>query len=150
MTQRLHAEQLRNISSDYLRQGRRQEVWDIVWVEVSENRLQAQVRMLSHYQSATDSHGFHLSSFATLEFVSQLFIIYGHVLAGLTEKKQEAWMMESAIVCRKAIRTADDIRVDMDFRTLKKIGDRMLGTAKARIWDEAGGEFTAEVKALLA
>jgi hypothetical protein len=147
---RLTTDEILRISSEYLREGRRQDVWEIVSVEVSENRLDARVRMVDYYKSPTDTHGFHLTSFATMEFISQLFIIYGHVLAGLTEKSQEAWMMESSISCRRAIRSADDIRVEMHFKTLKKMGTRMLGTARARIWDEQGGEFTAEVKALLA
>lgn len=142
--------EIERISSEYLREGRRQDIWEIVSVEVRENALTAQVRMQQYYQSPNDAGGFHLTSFATLEFLSQLFIIYGHVLGGLTEKSQEAWMMESSISCRKAIRSADDIRVEMEFRTLKKIGDRMLGNASARVWDEQGGEFTAKLKALLA
>lgn len=142
--------EIERVSSEYLRSGRRQDIWEIVSVEVEDQTLKAQVSMRQYYRSPNDAGGFHLTSFATLEFLSQLFIIYGHVLAGLTEKSQEAWMMESSITCRKAIRSADDIRVEMEFKTLKKIGGRMLGKANARVWDEQGGEFTAQLKALLA
>jgi hypothetical protein len=146
----LSTAEIDRISSEYLRHGRRQDIWEIVSVEVVDRTLTARVRMQQYYQSPSDAGGFHLTSFATLEFLSQLFIIYGHVLAGLTDKSQEAWMMESNITCRRAIRSADDNRVEMQFKTLKKIGDRMLGNASARVWDEQGGEFLAQIKALLA
>ena len=146
----LTSDEIERISSQYLSQGRREDIWEIASAQVKGDTLTASVRMRSYYRSPHDVGGFHLTSFSTLEFLSQLFIIYGHVLAGLTEKSQEAWMMESSISCRKAIRSADDIRVEMQFRTLRKMGARMLGEARARVWDEQGGEFTATIKALLA
>jgi hypothetical protein len=146
----LNSEEINNISSEYLREGRKKDVWDIVQVTIKGNTLEAHVRMLDYYKSPSDAGGFHLTSFSTMEFVSQLFIVYGHVLADLKDKTQEAWMMDSSIKCTKAIRNAEHIRVEMKFRTLKKIKNRLLGSASARIWDDQGGEFTATVKALLA
>lgn len=146
----LETAEIEQISSEYLRKGRQQDVWEIVSVEVMDDVLKSQVRMLSYYKSPSDAGGFHLTSFATMEFLSQLFIVYGHVLAGLTEKSQEAWMLESSISCRKAIRSSENIRVEMHFNILRKMGDRMLGIAKAKVWDDQGGEFVAEIKALLA
>ncbi len=146
----LSAAEIDRISSEYLRDGRRQDIWDIAAVEVDGNHLKVRIRMRQYYRSPLDAGGFHLTSFATLEFVSQLFIIFGHVRAGLTEKSQEAWMLESSISCRKAIRSPEDIQVEMHIEILKNIKGRMLGNARARVWHEEGGEFLAEVKALLA
>lgn len=146
----LDTEQVKKISSPYLSEGRKEDKWEIVQVSILNETLLAHIRMLSYYKSSTDTLGFHLTTFSTMEFVSQLFVVYGHVLAGLEEKVQEAWMMNCNINCLKAIRDPDNIQVEMQFRTLRKIKNRMLGHASARIWDEQGGEFTASLKALLA
>jgi hypothetical protein len=146
----LNTEQVKKISSPYLSEGRKKDQWEIIEVRILNETLRSRVRMLSYYKSPTDFEGFHLTSFSTMEFVSQLFIVYGHVLAGLEEKVQEAWMMNCDIDCKKAIRDPDNIQVEMHFKTLRKIKNRMLGHATAHIWDEQGGEFTVSLKALLA
>lgn len=147
---RLSAEELRRICSPYLTEGRKSEQWEIVEVTVAERSLHARIRMRSTYISATDAAGFHLTIFSALEFLSQLTIIYACVWAGYEEKLQEAWMIESAIRVRDAIRDAHDIRVDMDVAAIRKVGDRMLAVTDSRIRGGSGGLFEARLKGFMA
>lgn len=141
--------EIANISSRYLSEGRKEDVWEITHVEICGESLTAKVRMVSYYVSPTDDVGFHLTSFSTLEFLSQLFIIYGHVLGGLTKKTREGWMLESSISCKKAIRDPENIAVEMNFRTLKQMRESLIGVANARVYDQ-DGLFLARIKAILA
>ncbi len=90
----LSAAEIEKLSSHYLNDGRKQESWKIEQVEISGDLLNATLSMSSTYVSDTDEHGFHLTIFSTLEFLSQLMIIYGHNWAGLDEKTREGWMVE--------------------------------------------------------
>jgi hypothetical protein len=92
---RLGPADIEKFSSHYLNEGRKQESWRIDAVEVEDGRLRATVSMRSTYVSTTDDKGFHLTIFSTLEFLSQLMIVYAHVKAGLAEKTLEGWMGES-------------------------------------------------------
>lgn len=142
-------EKIKKLSSEYLSHGRKQDNWEITSLSSKDLQLHATVRMTSYYVSSTDRCGFHLTSYSALEFVSQLFVIFSHIYAGFEEKTQEGWMLESSVICRKAIRDPENIQVDMEFDDMRRFGKRGRGIAKARVYDDAG-EFEITIKALLA
>ena len=113
----LSPEEVREISSPYLQHGRAEDVWEIKDIEIEDKFIRANIRMKSFYQSPTDNNGFHLSPFSTLEFVSQLNIIYGHIWAGADKKTREAWMLESNVACKEPIRSTENIHVEMEFKS---------------------------------
>jgi hypothetical protein len=141
----LNSEDIINISSTYLNEGRKQESWEILRVEIEGKQLDAHVRMRSRYISETDPDGFHLSIFSTLEFLSQLAIIYGHVWAGKKKKTREAWMVDCSIKSRSIIRDPENIRVSMNVRSMKKFKEHYLMLADTRVFDESG-LFEARLK----
>jgi hypothetical protein len=110
--------------------------------------LRARVKMTSLYVSQTDS-GFHLTIFSTLEFASQLMIIYAHNWAGLREKLHEAWMVESTTRAVRQIRNPDDIRVEMNVRQMRRLAKRLICIADFRVTDDADGLFEVTLKGFL-
>lgn len=142
-------EEIEKLSSHYLTEGRKQESWQIKEVRIEGNRLSAVVAMRSTYVSASDAHGFHLTLFSALEFLSQLMITYAHVWAGLSEKTREGWMLESHTRTVRAIRNAEHIDVEMDVRSMRKVGDNLLCEADYRVTDKQNGLFEVQLKGFL-
>jgi hypothetical protein len=136
--------------SPYLAEGRRQEVWRIEEVTIDGQRLEARVSMTSTYVSATDPRGFHLTAFATLEFVSQLVIIYGHVWAGLDRKTREGWLLEASIRTDKAIRDPERIDVSIVTPSVRRVRENVIGVSDFTVRDRLGGEFSGRLKSFLA
>ena len=149
MSKRLSGEDVKAISSFYLQEGRKQESWAIQWVEVADDHLYAQLAMTSLYMSSTDSKGFHLTIFSTLEFLSQLMIIYAHEWAALTQKVREGWMVESTTRSVRAIRNPNDIRVEMNVRKMRKRGENLYCVADFRVTDDGDGLFEVSLKGFL-
>lgn len=145
---RLVAADIEKLSSHYLNEGRKQESWKIGDIEIHDTRLTATVSMRSFYVSESDAKGFHLTIFSTLEFLSQLMIIYGHAWAGLSQKAQEGWMVESSVRNVKAIRDPAKINVDMNI-TVRKLGEKLYGVADYRVTDDLGGLFEGRLKGFL-
>lgn len=137
------------LSSVYIDEGVKKDAWEIVEVEVSGAILKARLRMTSCFVSPTDPEGFHLTIFSTQEFLAQLANIYLHLAAGFETKQRETWMRESTVTSRKTIRNPENIQVEMDFFGLKKIGGGVASMANCRVFDDAGGLFTARLKGLL-
>ena len=135
--------------SEYLNFGRKEDVWEIVCVEIEGDCLKAQVRMKSYYISETDNRGFHLSIFSTLEFLSQLKLIYSHHWAKLESKTLEGWLVESNVKSKKAIRSSEEIFVEMDVLKMLKRHSTYFMISETRVYDADGGEFTARLKAFL-
>lgn len=146
----LKAQDLQHLTSHYLSEGRRDDAWAIDEVVIEGTRLQARVRMRSYFVSSSDAGGFHLSIFSTLEFLSQLMIVYAHVWAGLERKVREGWMVESRTRSVRAIRQAEDIRVEMAVRTMRRRGENLYCVADFRVTDGAGGLFEVTLKGFLA
>ena len=144
----LYANEILEISSPYLNEGRKDDVWKIEQIKVDGTQSISKVSMEKYYISDKDV-GFHLSSFSALEFLSQIFIIHHHVLSNQSQKTQEAWMMETSIKCKKAIRNPENITVLAELLYKKKIGSKFLGSIKAQIQDE-NGLFEAQIKAIIA
>ena len=134
----LTLEEINKLSSKYFIDGRIDELWEILSVEIGDKLLTAKIRMKSIYISPTDIGGFHLTQLSTYEFLSQLTIIYAHILGGYTEKTKECWMRKSSITCRRAIRNPNNITVKMELASLKNIKGQVLITTKSKIYDENG------------
>jgi hypothetical protein len=132
--------------SPYLQEGRKRESWRIDQVVIDDKRLTAMVSMRSTYVSGTDRHGFHLTIFSTLEFLSQLMIIFTHTWAGLAAKTREAWMLESTTRSRRAIRDPEAIRVEMNVRSIRRRGENIYCVADFQVTDKLGGLFEVELK----
>lgn len=141
--------EIQRLSSFYLREGRRQESWEIDEISILDRELSARVSMKSFFVSGTDQHGFHLTIFSTLEFLSQLMIIYAHVWAGIEEKIREGWMVESQTRSVRAIRNPERIDVSMLVRKIRKRGDNLYCVADYRVTDDAGGLFEVSLKGFL-
>jgi hypothetical protein len=139
---------LKSFESDYLHNGRKQEEWQIEDVVIDGKKLYAKVKMTKYYKSETDSGQFHLTIFSMLEFLSELTIIYAHILAGLKEKSREGWMLESNVKGDKAIRNPDNINVEMEVVSVRKAGVNIIGVTKSKVFDE-NGSFEATLKAFL-
>jgi len=145
----LGRKQIADLSSAYIDQGVKQDSWEILSVEISGKLLKAKLRMTSFFVSPTDPGGFHLTIFSTQEFLAQLANIYLHVAADFTVKSRETWMRESAITSRSVIRDPENIMVEIDFFSLKKMKGSLISLAKCRIYDDRGGLFTARIKGFL-
>ncbi|WP_186343201.1 hypothetical protein [Allochromatium palmeri] len=137
------------LSSTYLTEGRKQESWAIEWIEIEGDQLWAKVVMTAQYRSATDAAGFHLTIFSTLEFLSQLMIIYAHDWAGLASKVREGWMVESKTRSLSAVRNPDDIRVQMQVRRMRRRGEHLYCDADFTVTDDADGRFEVSLKGFL-
>jgi len=145
----LTAADISSYLSPYLTEGRKHESWQIDAVEIIGKKLIATVSMRTCFTSATDTKGFHLTIFSSLEFLSQLMIIYVHVWAGLASKTREGWMVESATRSIRAIRNPENIRVVMDVDAMRKRGESIYCAARYCITDDQNGLFEATLKGFL-
>ncbi|MFI3191050.1 hypothetical protein BCS42_08045 [Crenothrix sp. D3] len=145
----LTTEEIAKLSSVYLTEGRKQENWEILEVNIKNDILKARIRMISSCISPFDKTDFHLPAFPILEFLSQLAIIYGHIWAGYTEKTREVWLIESNIISKKAIRNPDNIQVTIKVVSIKKVGQNILAIIQSQVFDDQGGLFEARIKGFL-
>jgi hypothetical protein len=141
--------QIQALSSHYLNEGRKQESWRIGQVDIRDRQLSTTVSMRSVYVSGTDSNGFHLTIFSTLEFLSELMIIYAHAWAGLQTKTKEGWMLESSTKSIRAVRNPEQIQVEMKVAAIKKLGENILCVADYKVTDDQGGLFEVRLKGFL-
>lgn len=141
--------EIEKLSSHYLNDGRKQESWKIEQVEISDGLLNATLSMSSTYVSDTDEHGFHLTIFSTLEFLSQLMIIYAHNWAGKDEKTREGWMVESHTKTVRAIRNPNAIDVEMKVDKMRKRGENLYCAADFCVTDDQDGLFEVQLKGFL-
>lgn len=136
-------------ASDYLHNGRKLESWQINSIVIEDKHMLADVSMTATYASNTDASGFHLTVFSTLEFLSELMIIYAHVWAGLNAKVREGWMVESNAKLVRSIRDASQIKVEMQARSIRKRGDNLICIADYKVTDQHGGLFEVSLKGFL-
>lgn len=149
MRRRLTDARLVATGSTYLREGRRQEAWRLDWVEIDGDCLYASVTMTA-LPPFTRPEDFHLTIFATLEFASQLMIIYAHDWAGLDAKLREGWMVESRTRTIRAIRSCTGIAVEMHARRIRRRGVNLYCDADFTVTDDNGGLFEVSLKGFLA
>lgn len=90
----LTAEQIGRLSSPYIPDGIRQDVWQIDSVDIRDGLVNAKVSIGSAFLSPTDSGGAHFTMFSANEIVAQLMVIYMHVQAGFEKKYREVWAAE--------------------------------------------------------
>jgi hypothetical protein len=145
----LASTQIHDISSALLSEGRPHEKWKIDAITIDGDSLHAVVSMVSTYVSPTDTNGFHLSVFTTLEFLSQLKVIYAHHWAGIEKKTQEAWMLESNVKCIKAIRDSNKMNVTMKIIKAKMVKGRIYCVTQSTVTDDLGGHFEVALKSFL-
>jgi hypothetical protein len=136
-------------ASDYLHNGRKLESWQINSIAIEDKHLVADVSMTATYASTTDAGGFHLTVFSTLEFLSELMIIYAHVWAGLNAKVREGWMVESSAKLVRSIRDPEHIKVEMQAKSIRKRGDNLICIADYKVTDQYGGLFEVSLKGFL-
>jgi hypothetical protein len=149
LQQHLGPAQIAKLSSKYIDAGVKQESWRIKSIDVDGAHLRAEISMERTFVSPTDPGGFHLTIFATQEFLAQLSNIYLHLLAGSTVKDRETWMRESAITARSAIRNRNKILVEMHFFSVRKLRSTVYAKANCRVFDEGGGSFTAKLAGIM-
>lgn len=145
----LKPEQIAAVSSTYLREGRRHETWTLDSVQIDGEYLHASVSM-SALPPLPAGAEFHLTIFATLEFASQLMIIYAHDWAGLDAKIREGWMVESHTRTVRAIRSSTGIQVKMHARSMRRRGANLYCDADFTVTDSGGGLFEVQLKGFLA
>lgn len=141
--------EIKPLCSDYLQHGRASEAWEIKSIEIEDEDLSALIQMTRYYLSKTDRKGFHLTVFSTLEFLSQLMIIYMHHWAGIEEKVLEGWMSECSTKMVRAIRNPDRITVKMKVRKIKKVKHHLYCIADYKVVDDHDGLFEISLKGFL-
>ena len=136
--------------SPYLTAGRKHESWVINNIELDHSGLVADVEMVETYNSHTDDGKFHLTVFASLEFLSQLMIIWGHERADLDKKTEECWMAESSIKCPSSIRSKN-LKVEMHTKKFRIRNDVIYVKADFIICSNnpGDGEFLASLTGFL-
>lgn len=138
-----------NISSDYIREGRLYESWKINEVVIGDKNAYMDVSMITVYPQGSSRENFHLSIYLAEEMASQLMIIYGHIWAGLTEKKDEVWMLESHTKSIRPITNAEHIKIEMDVPRIRKRGQTIFGIGNYRITDDNDGLIELQQKGIL-
>lgn len=136
-------------SSNYIKNDKKIEEWDVLWVDVTDDCLSAEVEMTNYCRSAADNDEFHLSYFTGLEIVSQLQIIFMHVWAGMQEKTKEVWMIECNMKSHRPIKDPASIKFEMKAIKIRKRGDVYYCTAEHKVTDSTGGLFEVWIKALM-
>lgn len=146
---RLNSNDVKNISSEYISEGRLYECWRINEVVIDGEKAMMDASMIRIYPPGSSKKDFHLSIYLAEEMASQLMIIYGHVWAGLTEKKGEVWMLESHTKSIRSVRETEHIKVEMDVQTMRKRGKTIFGIGVYRITDDQGGLIELRQKGIL-
>lgn len=143
----LTPEDVATISSDYIREGRHFESWKINEVIIHEKHAVMDASMTSTYTPG--SNKFHLSIYLAEEMASQLMIIYGHIWAGLTEKKGEVWMLESHTKSIRPVTKSENIKIEMNVKAMKKRGETIFGIGEYSITDDNNGLIELMQKGIL-
>ena len=147
---KLNAEEVTNISSDYIREGRLFESWKINEVIIDDQIAYMDVSMVSVYPPGSSIEDFHLSIYLAEEMASQLMIIYGHIWADLSEKRSQVWMLESHTKSIRPITKTENIKIEMVVPRMRKRGDTIFGIGNYRITDENDGLIELQQKGMLA
>ena len=146
---KLNSEDIRELCSYYLNEGKKQEVWQINHVMIEDEMLDAHISMISRYLSPTDNNEFHLTIFSALEFLSQLMIIYAHFWARREKKVGEGWMVESSMKSFRVIRDPENILVSMTVEKIRERGVNLYCIASYKVTDDQGGLMEVRLKGFL-
>lgn len=145
----LNIDEAAAISSDYIREGRLYESWQINEVIIEGKKATMDVSMIRTYPPGSNKNNFHLSIYLAEEMASQLMIIYGHIWADLTEKSGEVWMLESHTKSIRSVIRTEHIKVEMELQTMRKRGDAIFGIGNYQISDDQGGLIELQQKGIL-
>lgn len=138
------------MSSEYLRSGRREEVWRINWVRWDGEMLRSSARLGGWQGSETDGNRFHVSIFAAREMDAQLAIIGMHLKLGLPRKTAEVWLLKCTEECLSAITEPEDVRFEMRFSFRKTSSGKVISDRCSEITDVRGGKIKIESRSLMA
>ncbi len=127
------------MASEYLRNGRRDEVWHINRIECDGQMLRASARLEGYAPSKTDNNKAHLSIFSAREMDAQFAVIGIHLALGLKQKTAEVWLLRGEEECARAITDLDDVRFEMRFSTRKTSSGKTLIDRVCEIADTSGG-----------
>jgi hypothetical protein len=145
----LKPDDFKKISSPYLSGGKKEDIWEIQEITITDNKLSAKVRMVSYYKSSTDENKFHMSTITGLEIIGQLRIIFLHVYLGLKEKTKEVWFLRGTERCIHSIRDPENIFIEMECKIESTETEKHLVTMHANISDPQGGNFVFTAKVLM-
>lgn len=146
---RVQPERYEPLMSPYLRDGRRNEVWHINWIEWDGHALRASARLDGGAGSGTDGGRFHLSIFSAREMDAQLSIIGLHLKLGLSSKTAEVWLLECTEQCLVAITDPQDVRFEMHYRLRRSASGKLLTQRSSRISDAQGGDIRVKALSLM-
>ncbi|MGW8168724.1 MAG: hypothetical protein ACWGHH_01830 [Sulfurovaceae bacterium] len=142
-------DEIKDLSSHYLNEGRKQETWQIDHVRIDDMTAEAKISMVTRYLSATDNNEFHLTIFSALEFLSQLMIVYMHIWSGRQKKVGEGWMIESSMRAVRVIRDPENILVSMRVEKIRERGANLYCIASYKITDTHDGLMEVRLKGFL-
>ena len=141
--------EIKKLSSSYINETLKNEIWHIDSVQIEEKKLFALISIHSDYLSKTDKNQFHVSVFIMLEFVSQLIVIFTHLLAGYTKKTKEVWLAEVSTRSLKPIRSLKDICVKIDLVTMRTYKNSQFFIFEINVTDNQDGLSTYKFKVQL-
>ncbi|MDM5271403.1 hypothetical protein PGH07_04370 [Sulfurovum sp. zt1-1] len=146
---KLSPDEVVDISSDYIREGRLFESWKINEVIIDGKNAYMDVSMVSLYPPELSKEKFHLSIYLAEEMASQLAIIYMHIWADLTEKKREVWMLESYTKSICSVTNTEHIKIKMELQTIRKFGKTIFTIVNFSIRDDQEGFIELQQKGIL-
>lgn len=146
---KLSSDEVVDISSDYIREGRLFESWKINEVMIDGKNAYMDVSMVSVYPPGSSRKDFHLSIYLAEEMASQLMIIYGHIWADLLEKRSQVWMLESHTKSIRPITKTENIKIEMEVPRMRKRGETIFGIGNYRITDDNDGLIELQQKGML-
>jgi hypothetical protein len=146
----LTAEEINNLSSDYISEGIKIERWSIKNMSISNEGAHLELMINQASISDSDPNGFHLSFLTVSEMIAQMTVIYLHNKAGLTSKCREVWVSNISINFKKPIRARDHILIDMIQTKLKTKGSSLVCDIDCKISDSLGGHFQSKARVWLA
>ena len=142
--------EIKKLSSSYIDGALKDESWQIDSIQVEGSHLAAFVSVNSTYLSSTDENQFHVSTFIMFEFVSQLIVIFTHLLAGYTKKTKEVWLAEVHMRSIRPIRNIKNISVKIDLVTKRQYHGGTFFIFEIEVRDDQDGLSTYKFKVQLA
>jgi|LauGreSBDMM110SN_4_FD.fasta_scaffold03603_3 hypothetical protein len=140
----LSAEEINNLSSDYISEGIKIERWSIKSMSISNEGAHLVLMINQASISDSDPNGFHLSFLTAMEMLAQMMVIYLHKKAGLTTKCREIWVSSINSDFKKPIRAKDNILIDMVQIKLQTKGSSLVCDVDCKISDSLGGHFQSK------
>jgi len=110
----LQSKELKGLMLNYLSVGYRQEIYEIISMEIDEQRVTASVD-LNNLVLHSDGQ-YHLSSTLALPLLQQIATVYTCIDNGLTSPPGGLMLLDMSLKFRKAIREQRNVLFLMDFK----------------------------------